>query len=167
MSQAKRASVRGCPLRNGSRIQASSREANVRHRSCSGSRFSWHLSFPPGSERTRAAEPCAASMELETEPPSLAPLLEQIRHEMRQSQTSGNVELLRVIQGNGELLHEIQESQQRTKETATTTTTTTTRMESQQRTKETATTTTTRIPATRCAPRGRPRRSSRRPGRSS
>ena len=87
-------------------------------------------------------------MELETEPPSLAPLLEQIRHEMRQSQTSGNVELLRVIQGNGELLHEIQESQQRTKETATTTTTTT-------------------IPATRCAPRGRPRRSSRRPGRSS
>ena len=127
-------------------------------------------------------------MELETEPPSLAPLLEQIRHEMRQSQTSGNVELLRVIQGNGELLHEIQESQQRTKETATTTTTTTrmesqqrtketattttttTRMESQQRTKETATTTTTtttRIPATRCAPRGRPRRSSRRPGRSS
>ena len=107
-------------------------------------------------------------MELETEPPSLAPLLEQIRHEMRQSQTSGNVELLRVIQGNGELLHEIQESQQRTKETATTTTTTTTRMESQQRTKETATTTTTtRIPATRCAPRGRPRRSSRRPGGSS
>ena len=108
-------------------------------------------------------------MELETEPPSLAPLLEQIRHEMRQSQTSGNVELLHVIQGNGELLHEIQESQQRTKETATTTTTTTTtRMESQQRTKETATTTTTtRIPATRCAPRGRPRRSSRRPGRSS
>ena len=109
-------------------------------------------------------------MELETEPPSLAPLLEQIRHEMRQSQTSGNVELQRVIQGNGELLHEIQESQQRTKETATTTTTTTTRMESQQRTKETATTTTTtttRIPATRCAPRGKPRRSSRRPGRSS